>query len=139
MGHPRSPGIPLSFPLCLARLSSGTCRSHLLWEPVSAPPLYLGPVTALVQNGFCMITEGLATPTPVPQTLTHNIHLEPQSQARAGSEPYPGSAAHCGLVTRPLPVQQHSLVISSFPCQQFRGLGGSTASHGSSSLLCKFQ
>lgn len=98
------PGLPLSFPLCYARLSSETCGSHLLCKPPLAMlPCPLHPCTwdlsqHWVQNRLCLIIEGLATPTPVPQTLTHNIQPEPQkSQLRVGSKPIPGQLLPVGL------------------------------------------
>lgn len=79
---------PASVPPCHARLSSETCRSHLLWgpsfgnAPVSTPLCTWDPSQPWVQSGWRTITEGLATPTPVPQTLrTFNIYPGLQSQA----------------------------------------------------------
>lgn len=93
VGHPRSPGLDLPSQFHFALL--GFLLEPKEVTPLCEPPLAilhvhpLEPVLALGTDGLPMITEGLATPTPVPQTLTHNIHPELQSQARVRSKPIP--------------------------------------------------
>lgn len=93
VGHPRSPGPDLPSQFHFALL--GFLLEPKEATPLCEPPLAilhvhpLEPVPALGTDGLPMITEGLATPTPVPQTLTHNIHPELQSQARVRSKPIP--------------------------------------------------